>query len=140
VKIHRLSPLLLAATLLSCSEAPTQVRVEVAVFRVSAAHGEEFTIQVKDRETIRRAREALAGRLNAHPSGPILPGDGGVNAPWSWHFDPDRVRMSELDMEVCDGAPSYVEANRDEYLHLGYCPWGARVVTERTPALAIPPN
>ena len=81
----------IAGAFAACSDAPTQVRVEVAVFRVRAAHDEEFTIRVNDRETIRRAREALAGRLSAHPSGPILPGDGGVNAPWSWHFDPRLI-------------------------------------------------
>jgi hypothetical protein len=141
VKLARVFLAVLAAGFVACSEAPTQVEIEVAVFRVRAAHDEEFTVRIHDRETIRRAREALAGRLSAHPAGPILPGDGGINSPWSWHFDPDRVRISELDMEVCDGAPSYVEANRDEYLRLGYCPWGARIVSElSTPAFAALPN
>jgi hypothetical protein len=131
-------PILLAAA--ACGDGTTQVRIEVSVFQVRAAHGEEFTIRIADRETIRRAREALAGRLDAHPSGPILPGDGGFNAPWSWHFDPARVRMSELDMEICDGAPSDVEGHKDEYLRIGYCPWGARIVGELAPVVSSLPN
>jgi hypothetical protein len=32
-------------------------------------------------------------------------------------------------MELCDGRPSYVEAHLDEFP--SYCPWGAKVVSER---------
>jgi hypothetical protein len=56
-------------------------------------------------------------------------GDGGYNAPWSWHFAPEETRMIEVSIEVCDGLPSYVEAHLDEFPT--YCPWGARVMAER---------
>ena len=61
--------------------------------------------------------------------GPLLRGDGGFNAPWSWHFDPGQVRMTEAAIEVCDGQPSYVEAHLSDFPT--YCPWSARVVRQR---------
>jgi len=95
-----------------------------------AVDRETFLLRTTDPETIRLATENFRGRNAQFPIGPLLPGDGGFNAPWSWHFDPDRVRFTELAIEVCDGQPSYVEAHRADFLG-GYCPWGARVVAIR---------
>lgn len=99
-----------------------------ADFAVSVA-GETFVMRVHDPETIRLARENLAGRNRRFPVGPLRRGNGGFNSPWSWHFDPAEVRMAEAAIEVCDGRPSYVEANLGDYAT--YCPWGARIVGTR---------
>jgi hypothetical protein len=88
-------------------------------------------MRTTDPETTLLARENLQGANRRFPIGPLRRGDGGFNRPWSWHLDPDRVRMAEAAIEVCDGVPSYVEAHLDEFLDLGYCPWSARVVAER---------
>ena len=64
-----------------------------------------------------------------HTSTPLRRGDGGFNAPWSWHLDPAETRFVEAAIEVCDGTPSYVEAHLAEFPT--YCPWGARIVRER---------
>ena len=98
-------------------------------FRVQVG-SEQFRMRVTDPETIRLARENLAGGNRKHPNGRIETGGGGFNAPWSWHFAPDTVRMVDASIELCDGAPSYVEAHRAEYLASGYCPWSARIVAE----------
>jgi hypothetical protein len=90
---------------------------------------ERFVTRVTDPETITRFREALAGRASGFPSGPLRSGDGGFNAPWTWHLDPDEVRLVEAAIEVCDGRPSYVETHQSEFPT--YCPWGARVISER---------
>jgi hypothetical protein len=124
----RLGLLLAAAAALasSCSStAPTEVHVD---FVVSVA-GETFVMRAVDAETVRLARENLAGRDAHFPIGPLRRGNGGFNAPWSWHLDPGEVRMTEAAIEVCDGRPSYVESHLDDYPT--YCPWGARVVGER---------
>jgi hypothetical protein len=63
------------------------------------------------------------------PIGPLRAGDGGFNAPWSWHFDPDEVRFAEAAIELCDGTPSYVEEHLADYP--SYCPWAAQVVAVR---------
>jgi hypothetical protein len=89
---------------------------------------EEFRMRVTDPETIRLAMENLAGGNNKHPNGPIAMGDGGFNAPWSWHFVPESVQMVDLSIELCDGSPSHVESHRGDFLASGYCPWSARIV------------
>lgn len=92
------------------------------------AVGDQFRMRLTDPEAIRLAMENLEGRNNKHPNGRIAPGDGGFNAPWSWHFVADSVRMVDASVEVCDGTPRYVESHRADYLLSGYCPWGARIV------------
>jgi hypothetical protein len=101
--------------------APAEFLVDVS--------GERFVLRLADEETIRLARERLAGRGMRFPLGPLHRGDGGFNTPWSWHLDPGETRMVEAAIEVCDGRPSYVETHLDDYPT--YCPWGARVVAER---------
>jgi hypothetical protein len=106
----------------------TQATETVADF-VVAVGSEQFVLRVSGAETIRAARERLAGRGTGFPSGPVRPGDGGFNAPWSWHLDPAETRIVEVAIEVCDGTPSYVEAHLDEFPT--YCPWAAVIVSER---------
>jgi hypothetical protein len=90
---------------------------------------ESFVLRVRDPETIRVARESLAGGNHFFPIGPLRAGNGGFNAPWSWHLDPDAVRLTPLAIEVCDALPSYVETHRGDFPT--YCPWSARIVEER---------
>ena len=118
---------LLALTVLlpACSDDPSEVAAE---FVVSVAD-ETFVMRVRDPETIRLALENIERRNQRFPIGPLRRGDGGFNAPWSWHFDPAEVRMTELAIEVCDGRPSYVEAHLADFPT--YCPWGARVIRRR---------
>jgi len=99
-----------------------------AEFTVDVA-GERFTLVLTDPETILQARDNLRGRNGRFPIGPLRAGHGGFNDPWSWHLDPAETRMTEAAIEVCDGRPSYVEAHQADYPT--YCPWGARVVSEK---------
>jgi tagatose-1,6-bisphosphate aldolase non-catalytic subunit AgaZ/GatZ len=96
-----------------------------------AVGDETFAMRASRPEVARLAHDNFLGRNSRFPIGPLLPGDGGFNAPWSWHLDPDRVDMTELAIEVCDGQPSYVEAHRADFEATGYCPWAARVVAIR---------
>jgi hypothetical protein len=96
---------------------------------VVEVEGERFVLRALDPETVRLATQNMQGGNGMFPIGPLLRGDGGFNAPWSWHLDPEEVRLTEVAVEVCDGRPSYVEAHLDDYPT--YCPWGARVVAVR---------
>jgi hypothetical protein len=96
---------------------------------VVAVGAESFVLRTLDPETARLAHANQRGENNMFPIGPLRAGDGGFNAPWSWHLDPAEVRFAEAAIEVCDGTPSYVEAHRDEFPT--YCPWAARVVGVR---------
>ena len=96
---------------------------------VVSVEGERFVVRLTDPETLRLAEENRLGRSNAFPAGPLRRGDGGFNGPWTWHLDPGETRFVEAAIEICDGRPSYVEANQADFPT--YCPWGARVVGRR---------
>jgi hypothetical protein len=96
---------------------------------VIEVEGERFVLRTSDPETIERATDNMAGGNGVFPIGPLHAGNGGFNAPWTWHMDPTTTRFVEAAIEVCDGRPSYVEAHRADYQT--YCPWGAKVVGRR---------
>jgi hypothetical protein len=93
-----------------------------------APAGEVFHVLVLDAEQT-RIGDSLVGRGNLQiVGGSLAAGDGGFNAPWSWHLEPGSVRFSEAAIEVCDGCPSFVEADLDDWLRQGsYCPWSTEV-------------
>ena len=98
---------------------------------VVAVTDETFVLRASDPETIAAAYDNLRGGNGSFPIGPLRQGDGGFNAPWSWHIDPDEARLTEVAIEVCDGRPSYVEEHVEDFLAIGYCPWGGRIVGVR---------
>lgn len=126
--IRRLSLLLFTLVTAACSDSPTEPGSRPAEFVVSVV-GEQFVVRLTDPETIRLAEASLAGRSQAFPAGPLRPGSGGFNAPYTWHLDPAQTRFVEAAIEVCDGRPSYVERHQSDYPT--YCPWGATVVARR---------
>jgi hypothetical protein len=117
---------LLALGLAGCGGASANLNYTDFVIAVGT---ETFVLRTSHPETIRLAHLALEGKSAAFPLGPLRPGDGGWNAPWSWHLDPEETRMVEAAIEVCDGTPSYVEAHLEDFPT--YCPWGGRVVAAR---------
>jgi hypothetical protein len=105
----------------------------IAIFDV---HGEQFRVWTTNADTIDDLYALQAGESDANiPNGPIAHGNSPedaepVNAPWSWHYDPEQVEMAEATIEVCDGTPSFVEANVNYFVEdVGqYCPWNAELV------------
>ncbi|MFW6075239.1 MAG: GerMN domain-containing protein [Chloroflexota bacterium] len=109
---------------------PTMDGGVLATFDVS---GEVFQVWVTNPETIEDLYAVEAGDSDATiPNGPLGENAGveNHNSPWTWHLDPEETEMAEATIEVCDGAPSYVEENRDEFIEdVGqYCPWNAELL------------
>jgi hypothetical protein len=95
--------------------------------------GETFTVWVTNPAAIEQLLALERGDSTANiPNGRLLRGAGESdhNAPWSWHLDPEDIEMAEITIELCDGAPSYVEDNVAEFAdNIGrYCPWSAQLV------------
>ncbi len=95
--------------------------------------GEVFKAWVTNPATIEQIIALRDGKSQANiPNGVIRAGQGqgNHNAPWSWHLDPKEIEIAEITVEVCDGRPTYVEENVDEFVDtIGrYCPWSARLV------------
>jgi hypothetical protein len=103
----------------------------VATFAV----GEEgFRVWIRNPGAIAEVLALQRGASsNTIPNSVLRTGDGqgDHNAPYSWHLDPDAIEMAGATIELCDGRPSFVEANRDQFIReVGrYCPWGARLVS-----------
>jgi hypothetical protein len=89
---------------------------------------DSFVMYVTDKTAIQLATENYQGKNRTFPSGRIEPGHGGYNWPWNWHYIPESVRMVEASIEVCDGAPSYVEDHVNDFVSIGYCPWCAKII------------
>lgn len=113
--------------MIGCSS-PTDPDPSVAEFVVEVA-GERFVVSTSDADTIQFAEDNRLGRNQRFPMGTLRAGNGGFNAPWTWHLDPASLRFVEVAAEVCDGRPSYVETHQSEYAT--YCPWGAKVISRR---------
>lgn len=84
--------------------------------------------------TIRDAIDNFYGKNSKHiPIGNLIddrPGKSAYDSQWSWHLDPLTTIMAQTTIELCDGTPSYVEANLDQWLATvhNYCPWAAQVM------------
>ena len=113
---------------------------DVASMRPTPA--QEFVVEVEgERFRLRTSNPATASALDARRragtlgvvAGRIVRGDGGFNAPWSWHLDPLSIEVPQVSIELCDGRPSMVQADLDYWVDtVGmYCPWAARVYDAR---------
>ena len=122
--------LVMAVLAVGCSPAPSSV---IATFEVE---GERFRVHVTNADTIAALQKLARGESGPSiPNGRIVAGKG--NEPWSWRLE--DIELADVTMEVCDGRPSYVEENLDDYLRIGrYCPWSARVISVVRGALASP--
>ena len=105
----------------------------LATFEVE---GERFRAWTTNPQPIHDLRQRRQGTSTANiPNGRILRGAGRArhNAPYHWHLDPQDIAMAEATIELCDGLPSYVEENVDDFVeNVGrYCPWAAQLVELR---------
>ena len=118
---------------------PTPAPVDFVV-RVERAPqpAERFVVRLVRPEQIATARAIVSGR---QPSqivfGSLADGDGGFNRDpvagraWSWHMVPESITFVDTTVEIYDGTPSIVEADKAGYLRIGrYGPWGSHVERE----------
>ena len=105
-----------------------QVAAIIATFDVA---GEQFRVRIENPATIEQVRALERGESTATiPNGRLLRGSDG-NEPWSWHLDPIDIELAEITIELCDGTPSFVEADLDYWVDIvgRFCPWSAVLVS-----------
>lgn len=90
---------------------------------------ETFVVRITDPDEIAVADSLVRTGDRSIVMGDVVRGDGGFNAPYGWHLDPETVGFHDATTEVCDARPSYVEDHLDEWVDdVGtYCPWNAAV-------------
>ncbi len=99
----------------------------VVTFEVAGYSDETYKIELATPELIEHVKQIMAGEdVALIPNGLVVRDDPGVNAPWSWHIDPESLSFADVTTEVCDGLPSFVE--NDEVTSPYFCPWLTKVV------------
>ena len=59
-------------------------------------------------------------------------GNGGFNAPYSWHIDPSSITFAEITIEACQTAASAIDDDLDYWINFGQvCLWGVVESRER---------
>jgi len=97
----------------------------VATFEVV---DQTYKIELVTPELVEHAQQLLDGEdVASIPNGLIVRDDPSVNAPWSWHIDPNSLEFADQTTEVCDGLPEYVEDGTLTSPY--YCPWSAKIVS-----------
>jgi hypothetical protein len=139
LRTHRSSLVLFAVGIalfaVACGDSPTQPppELEGGVLATFTDQTDTFHVWTDRSATIEQLMALDRGEASASiPNGRLRrgPGPADHNAPWSWHLAPQTVEMVEVAMEVCDGAPSFVESELDYWMeNVGrYCPWNAQLV------------
>ena len=120
--------LMYAATAAACGGDAADPGAE-QTFTVEVS-GERFVVRVAGATNIDDFEQRLQTGATGVINGELRRGDGGFNAPWSWHLDPETVHTADMAIELCDGRPSLIEADTAYWFaSVGrFCPWGARVV------------
>jgi hypothetical protein len=100
-----------------------------------ANSAEDFIAKTEDLELIDKITAELQNPPDQrflHIHGRIDWGNDGYNLNWSWHFIPGEWDLCEMSIEVCDGTPSYVEENLEEWLSMqdAFCPWDSYIKEE----------
>lgn len=74
---------------------------------------------------VQQALDLWAGTSKAAiPNGALVCASASFNCGWGFHQDPATIEFAEATIEVCDGTPSYVDANCGDF-GAQYCPWSA---------------
>ncbi len=116
-----------AGTFALSAKAQDETSAIIATFDVV---GEQFRVRIENPATIEQVRALERGESSATiPNGRLRRGAEG-NEPWSWHLDPQEIELSEITIELCDGRPSFVEADLDYWVGTvgWFCPWSAVLV------------
>jgi hypothetical protein len=124
------SYLLLLLTVWGCGDDPVSPSPG-AVFEVEVARQETFRIALDDPALIATAEQRLDDKTEGIVHGTLARGDGGFNAPYTWHLKPETITFPDQAIEVCSGRPmSDVESDLAYWVDtIGiYCPWGARLI------------
>lgn len=112
-------------------------QVDLVTFRFGlrdAADTEDFLARTSDAAVIAEARRQLDLPIEKrrHINGPIERAAPGQNLRWHWRHRDSAWSFAQISIELCDGAPSYIEANLEAWLaEVGrFCPWHSYVKVE----------
>lgn len=100
-----------------------------AVFVVEVAAVERFRIEV-GAEHVAQAEALLKSGERACVLGEVVPGNGGINAPYNWHLRHVSIQFAKNRTASADALPGEVEEDLDKWLRdiVTYSPWASRII------------
>lgn len=82
-------------------------------------------LEITSAEGLAQAADLLRSGEGRWALGTPKRGDGGFNAPWTWHIDPASVTFAEVTIEACQTAISAIDDDLDYWIDFGQvCIWG----------------
>jgi hypothetical protein len=104
--------------------------VRVCVGSLDHPAGETFRVLMRAPGLISEADTRIGQGEGRIISGVVVKGDGGFNSPWTWHLDPATLEFADNTVEVCDGCPTLMQADLDNYIDTvgRYCPWSTEII------------
>src|SRR5262245_27910740 len=86
--------------------------------------GSAFVIRLYDVNKISQARTLISTSDKViSVGGTVVNGGVSYNPTWSFSLDPASIYFFEIQVEVCDGTPEYVEENLIDWVGKDWCPW-----------------
>ena len=126
--MRRLIRVIAILACLSCSDSTGPERARF-VFRDPITQ-DVVRLEISNAEGLAQAEDLLASGEARWALGTPKRGDGGFNAPWTWHIDPGSVVFGEVTIEACQTAMSAIDDDLDYWIDFGQvCIWG--VVEDR---------
>jgi glucose/arabinose dehydrogenase len=90
---------------------------------------ESLTVWITNDAFIDQAKQLLATGSQMIPIFNTLLDGRACDAQWTWQVDQQDVTFADAAIELCDGLPSHLEADKTYWIGTvgAYCPWGAVV-------------
>jgi hypothetical protein len=113
-----------------CSDATDPDRATF-VFRDPGSNS-VVRLEITNPAGLDQAGDLLASGTAQWALGTPRRGNGGFNAPYSWHLDPATITFAQLTIEACQTAASAVADDLDYWIGFGQvCLWGVVERRER---------
>jgi hypothetical protein len=114
----------LASGLTGCSDSSAPRQSATFVFRESLT-ADVIRLDITDPAALAEAERLRQSGEERWVLGTLRRGNGGFNAPWSWHLDPASISFAEVTIEACQTAASAIAGDIDYWIGFGQvCIWG----------------
>ena len=119
-----------ALTVGGCSDATDPDRASF-VFRDPGSNS-VVRLEITNPAGLDQAEDLLRSGAAQWALGTPRRGNGGFNAPYSWHIDPATITFAEVTIEACQAAASAIADDLDYWIGFGQvCIWGVVESRER---------
>jgi hypothetical protein len=124
VHVRRLFTSCILCLVASCTDSSGPGGGALFTFRESLT-AETVRLQIADPSGVSDAESLLRSGEEGWVLGTIRGGDGGFNAPYTWHLDPESVSFAEVTIEACQTRAAAIAEDLDYWVAFGQvCIWG----------------